>query len=279
MIGFKPRAPGALTVAWIIEQATRHSVANDMSPVRHISLWSEKRRRTGALWNPSALSWCKRKSVYKACGVKPATPEVDLRQQFTFDRGHVVGAWLAAYLRAAEDAGVVSNVHCQCRDRDEMLVLDDETRLGGFIDVFFTYDGRNYVIEVKSKDTNSAMEKIAPSKEHQQQNQDYANILLRKGVDVELAFLVYVGLVEIAGKQTLKIVEFPYKPSPAAWAETERQTRMLKWFYDDPDQMPPGSDRPFMECGNCAFQGPCKRGLTPAQAVAEQNAQLVQIQG
>lgn len=272
MIGFRQGPPNPLTLSWVIEQAMRHSAQHDLSPVRHISLWQEgARRRTGALWNPSSLSYCKRKQVYKALGVRPARPEIDLKQQFVFDRGHVVGAWLAAYMRAAEDAGAIEGVQCQCRDRDELLVVDQEILLGGFIDVSFWCDGLFYIVEGKSKATNSSMDKLAPERAHEKQNQDYANILVRAGEKVETAFLVYVGLVEVGGRQTLKIVEFPRKPSVEAWAETSRQVSILRWFYDDPDRMPPGSDKPFMECGNCPFQGPCKRNLTPAQAKAEQS--------
>lgn len=257
--------PPGFSLIDLIHKAMRLSSLDGRSPVRYLSLGGDKpRARTGQKWNPSSVRGCARKAVYKAHGVKPYTGyEVSVEDQMVFDRGTVIGAWVAAYLRALEDYGVVSNVRAQVEGRDEVLAVRAQEGLGGFVDIIFTYDGQDYIVEVKSKDNDTALDKLnGPSEDHLGQLNDYMRM-----TDIHSGWVLYAGLSENAkGRQTLRFKEFPHAFSWALWDNTERRTSSLNQLLNVPNRMPPGSSNKFFECPTCPYRAQCDGGLTPAEA-------------
>jgi len=213
---------------------------------------------------------CLRKQVYKAHKVAAKEVQVGYDDQIVFDRGHMVGSWLAAYARAAEDAGLIHNVRAQCADRTEELSIHPELQVGGFRDVSFEDNlGRRYIWEIKSKATNSAMDKISLDKKHGGQGQIYLHSPGEDGAYADHLIVAYAGLVERNERQGLEIVEYPQERRPEVFSELERRVSQLNWFYEDPTLLAPLSDAMARECPNCPYQHVCMRNLTPAQAVDE----------
>lgn len=257
--------PPAFSVVELIHKAMRLSSLDGRSPVRYLSLGGDKpRTRTGMKWNPSSVRGCARKAVYKAYGVRPyAGHEVGPEDQMVFDRGTVIGAWVAAYFRALEDYGVVSNVRAQVEGRDEVLATLPEAGLGGFVDVIFTYEGEDYIIEVKSKDSDAALDKLSsPSDDHLGQLNDYMRM-----TGVHRGWVLYAGLCENSkGRQSLRFKEFPHAFSWTLWDNTERRTSSLNQLLAVPTRMPPGASNKYFECPTCPYREQCDRGLTPSEA-------------
>ena len=234
--------------------------------LRFLSLGGDQpRQRTGMRWNPSSLSGCVRKSVYKALKC-PQDPEfkVPLAQQFVFDRGTVMGAWMAAYVRAADGHDGITDVRCVAHDRSELLATDEDLSFGGFLDVYFRRYGRPYVAEVKSKDNDAAMDKItSPDKLQLKQFNDYMGM-----TGVHSGWLVYVGLSEVGGKQTLRVIEFKHVFDPAMWEISKKEIRTLEMLRRSPARLGPKSSRQFFDCPGCPWRLSCENGLPPSTLLA-----------
>jgi hypothetical protein len=257
--------PPPFTFQSVIDTAMRASARQNRSPVRYLALEGDKpRRRTKMRWNPSSLDGCVRKNVYKAHGCPPDPNfSVDLETQMIFDRGTVIGAWIAAYVRAAEGYDGIEDVRCQALDREEELATDPAVGLGGFIDIQFTKGGRRYLVEVKSKDNDAAMDKITrPDPTQLKQLNDY---MAKTGI--HSGWIVYIGLAETPKGQSLRIIEFPHVFSASLWGESQRQIRLLEMMYRAPDRLGPTSNKPWFECRSCPYKkNLCDPGITPAQA-------------
>lgn len=259
----QPKGGPEITLRHLVELSVRESLARGKSPVRYLSLGGDRpRARTGMAWNPSSLDGCSLKAVYKAVGVRQARVEPDFESQFIFDRGHVVGAWLAAYLRALEGHHGVTDVQAQCTDRDEQLVVDQELDYGGLIDISFRYYGELHIVEGKSKDNPAALAKMSrPDRRHARQLNDYMAMSGAKR-----GWLAYMGLVDTPRGQSFSIVEHPVTLDLDMWRASRSMIQALERFRQKPDRMPPRSENPRFECPTCPFRGPCERGLTPRAA-------------
>lgn len=252
----------------LVDASIALSVAAGKSPVRYMSLGGDQpRARTGMRWNPSSLNGCNLKAVYKACKVHP-DPDlpVDLEQQEVFDRGTVMGAWMAAYIRALEGSYGVTDVQCQCIDREELLVVDKELSYGGFVDIVFKIHGVPYIVEVKSKDNETAFNKILrPDPKQLQQLNDYMAIS-----GIHQGWLVYMGLIDGPRKQRYSKRSFPHAFDPKMWRETRDMIQALDRFRQRPERMPFRSSNPRFECSGCSYQVKCNKGWTPQQALDAQ---------
>lgn len=248
----------------LVELSIRLSQEHGDDTLRHLSLKSEGgRQRTGMRWNPSSLDGCEKKAVFKAIGVRRDPVVNGYRQQVVFDRGTVVGAWIAAYIRALEDYGEVQNVEAQVDDRKERLIVDRDLSYGGFCDIKFDRGGQRYHVEVKSKDNPTAMQRITgPDAKHDRQLNGY---LVVDGVS--FGWLVYVGLVDLPEGQTFAIKEFPREVDLGKWSDTKRRIQALDRFADRPDRMPPETSNKRFECPSCPFRVKCQARMTPKQAL------------
>ncbi len=250
----------------VVKIAIEASSGSKKDALRYMSLGGDQpRQRTGCRWNPSSLEGCTRKAIYKATGC-PVDPDfkVPLAQQLVFDRGTMMGAWMAAYARAAEGHGGISDVRCVAHDRSELLATDPDLSFGGFLDVFFRRDGRPYVAEVKSKDNDGAMDKItAPDRLQLKQFNDYMGL-----TNVHSGWLVYVGLSEVGGKQTLRPIEFKHVFDPDMWEASKKQIRTLEMLRRSPARLGPKSSKPFFECPSCQWRRSCESGLPPSTLLA-----------
>jgi hypothetical protein len=249
-------------VRQIIDIAIMDSLRKGLSPLRYLTMENGPRRRTGARWNPSSLTGCIRKSVYKAHGVK-GEPLEDVDKQFIFDRGTVMGLWIAAYFRAAEDAGIISNVKAQVSDREELLVFDKDLSLGGFVDVQFEANGSTYLVEVKSKDNAKAMDRIkSADKKHLRQLNEYMAM-----AGVVNGWIVYFGLTQDEnGADSFSILEFPHRFSSSLWEESKRDVAGREALYAAPDRLGASSTNARFECPGCPYRKPCRAMKTPLEA-------------
>ena len=251
----------------LIREAVNESQKAGKSPVRYLSLGGDKpRTRTGMAWNPSSLDGCSLKAVYKAVGVRQEQTSVDYDTQFIFDRGTVMGAWLASYIRALEGTNGITDVEAQVIDRDEMLVKDENLSYGGFIDISFKKDGKPYLVEVKSKDNETALNKISsPDPKHSRQLNDYFAMS-----GVHQGWVVYMGMIEGGRGQRFSLRSFGTALSPAMWNKTVGAIQSLDRFRQRPERMPFKSDNPRFECPGCPFRSKCHANMTPQQALVSE---------
>lgn len=259
-----PATPPDFDVVHLIHMAMDLSTARGVSPVRFMSMGGDvKRRRTGMRWSPSALRGCPRKSIYKAVGVRPYPGfKVSVKDQMVFDRGTVIGGWVAAYFRALEAEGAISDVECQCVDREEVLVTDESLNYGGFIDILFTYESRRYIVEVKSKDNDDALGKISkPSEDHLGQLNDYMALK-----SVYQGWVLYAGLIEAGGRQSLDFRSFPHAFDAQRWENSKNRISSLELLYAQPNRMPPGTSNKYFECPTCPYRLQCDALQSPAKA-------------
>ena len=261
-----PTTPPDFDFMDVVRIAIEASSQAKKDALRFLSLGGDQpRERTGMRWNPSSLEGCTRKAIYKAtkCPMDPDF-KVPLAQQLVFDRGTVRGAWMAAYLRAAEGHEGITDVRCVAHDRSELLARDEELSFGGFLDVYFRRYGRPYVAEVKSKDNDGAMDKItAPDRLQLKQFNDYMGL-----TGVHSGWIIYVGLSEVGGKQTLRPIEFKHTFSPEMWEASRKQIRTLEMLRRAPARLGPKSSKPFFECPSCPWRKSCESGLPPSTLLA-----------
>ena len=235
------------------------------SAVRYLKLDGDERTRTHARWSPSQLRGCMRKQIYKAIGAPKADPVFDAEKEAIFDRGHVFGSWVAAYLEAAEQLPElgITNVRSVCR-RGEALLRDDGTQIAGFSDVLFNRYGHEYVVEVKSKEDAAAWPKMSsPQAEHEAQCNDYMHMSGAKA-----GWIFYIGVTphpKGGGKTRIGFKEFFRRYSPELWEKTKNRVMMLDWFMSDRERLAPKSDSPFFECNNCPYAEWCNAEMTPAR--------------
>lgn len=227
--------------------------------LRYMSLGGDApRRRTGSAFNPSTLAGCVRRAVYKAAGCpEDREHRVPDETQDIFDRGTVLGAWVAAIYRAADGHGGVSDVECQAIDRDERLVVDNNLGLGGFIDVSFKWHGQRRLVEVKSKGFDGLAKLTSADATQQKQLNDYLSI-----DGVEHGSMLYVAPGPDA---TLQHKEFLVTQRADLWEQSQKEVRTRAMMLRAPDKLGPPSSNPRFECSSCPFRRSCERGLTPAQ--------------
>ena len=182
-----------------------------------------------------------------------------------FDRGHVFGAWMAAYVSALEGRYGFSVVSC------EVVLTEDETQVGGKADVVLTKGGHRYVVEVKSKDNAAAMRNITPSKidlaqlnDYMAMSSAYAGWLVYFGVD----FVDWVPNSRKPPRTTIAAKEFFHRFSPRMWKETKTKVEMLTWFLQDQTKLAPKTTNTFFECSNCEWRWACDQELNPVDAKA-----------
>lgn len=237
------------------------------SAVRYLRLdGDESKGSVPGIWRPSQIRGCLRKQIYKAVHAPTATPIFDGRQQDTFDRGNVFGAWAAAYFEAAAHIPSlgVSNVRSVCSPGGEALAFDKRLDVGGFVDVLFERHGHQYIVEIKSKDCAKAFSKIkSPDPTHLAQLNDYMAM-----TGVHAGWVLYLGPQSQGdGRTNIEFKEFQHRYTPSMWQQTENRVNMLRWFMEEPEKMPPESSNAFFECNNCPYINICKQGVTPIQAM------------
>jgi hypothetical protein len=246
----------------LIEKLGADIYAEGSNPLHKFDLDLERGIVPG-IWRPSGIRYCMRKQVYKACKTPKSPYKFDPARQFMFDRGHVFGAWIAAYVLALDGRYGITSV------QSEVVLHDPETGLGGKADVVLERGGSKYVVEFKSKDNAAAMRNIKAEEKALHQLNDYMHMagaeygwLVYFGVD----FVNYVPRATKPPRTTIAAKEFRHKYSPSMWDETAKKTLTLEWFLKDRSKLAPKTANPYFECGSCDWKWACDKELTPEDA-------------
>ena len=256
--------PPEFPLSRLLNIAMLDSHARGVSPVRHLRLEGDAPpRNIPRLWRPSALGRCQRAQVYGATGAPKQTLPLDEAQQFVFDRGNVLGAWLAAYIEAA--CGVPGGADVV---EKEGVCVAPELAYGGSCDVYLEVGGHGYIVEVKSKESPKALDKIqAPEPDHLRQLNDYMTMR-----EARAGWVIYFGFHEIEmgerRRMTVRLREFFHRADPKLWDRTRNIIATNRWFFDDRTLLAPKTSNTWMECPTCPWKTLCDREITPAQAQA-----------
>ncbi len=251
--------PPEFSLLELIERAKLDCLREGKSPLHKFSLDLTHTRVPG-VWRPSSLRRCMRRQVYKATGVPKSDIPLDLKRQHLFDRGHLFGAWFAAYVSLLENRYGVTSVDA------EVVLHDSDTGVGGKADIIVVRDGHKYVVEVKSKENASAMRNIKPSAIDLAQLNDY-----QKMCSAKAGWLVYFGVgyaEESKGKSARTVIqakEFFHRHSSTTWSDTEKKVQMLEWFRRDQTKLAPKTVNTFLECGGCEWKQTCSKELAPSK--------------
>jgi hypothetical protein len=253
------RRPPKFSILEFVEQVKADLVLERLSPLHKFELDTTHEPVPG-IWRPSGLRRCMRKQVYKASGVPRGAASYDKDKQGNFDRGHVFGAWFAAYLAALEGRYGFTVVHC------ELVLHDEGTAIGGKADVVLSKDGHKYVVEIKSKVNATTMQVVKPNKIDLAQLNDYMVMAGAKA-----GWLVYfgVGFVKSRGaKPRTGIVarEFFHRVSEDMWDDSQKKVQLLSWFLRDQTKLAPKTHNTFFECRGCEWRGVCDLELSPVEA-------------
>ena len=249
--------PPEFSLLEYIERAKLDCLREGKSPLHKFSLDLVHTYVPG-IWRPSALRRCMRKQVYKAARVPKSDVPLDPVRQHFFDRGHLFGAWFAAYVALLEGRYGFTAVET------ELVLHDAGTDVGGKADIVLVKDGHKYVVEVKSKENAAAMRNIRPNAIDLAQLNDYQRLH-----GAEAGWLVYFGvdyLSEGKGKSArtgIAAKEFFHRQSLPVWKETEKRVQMLEWFYKDQSKLAPKTSNPFLECKGCEWRQVCDQELPP----------------
>lgn len=245
----------------VVHVAMRASLAQGKSPVRYIGLGGDApRKRTGQLWGPSSAEGCVRRNVYKASGCQPEQQVTTLKDQRIYDRGHVFGAWLAAYARAAEGHEGITDVECTAIDREEAMIVEPDVHEGGFLDIRFKRYGVPYFVEAKSKQNPEAMDRLTTYEPaHMRQLNDYM-----AADDVHQGWLVYFGPKVVDNMNSFGLVEFPHAFDPELWEDTKRKLELSDMMLRKLDRLGPITKKTFLMCPSCPYKKPCDASVTPA---------------
>ena len=238
--------------------------AEGLSPLHKFNLDMERVPVPG-IWRPSGLRYCMRKQVYKACKTPKQPTRFDPSRQFMFDRGHVFGAWIAAYILALEGRYGITRVD------DEVVLHDPICNVGGKADIVLERAGKKYVVEFKSKDNAAAMRNIKADDKALSQLNDYMHM-----AGAEYGWLIYFGVdfVKFTARATkpprttITAKEFSHKYSESMWADTEKKSGALGWFLQDRDKLAPKTANPFFECPSCEWKWACDLELCPKAAAS-----------
>ena len=242
----------------LVSKVKKECVLEGLSPLHKFDLDLEHQSVPG-IWRPSGLRRCLRKQVYKATRCPKTNVPYDAVRQDNFDRGHLFGAWFAAYVAACEGRHDVTSVV------REQVVTDQATKVGGKADVVLVKGGHRYVVEVKSKENASAMHNIKPTDTDIAQLNDYM-----KMSDAQAGWVVYFGpgYVDPGSKRPkTKMVakEFFFRYSNSLWEETEKKVQILSWFYRDRSKLAPKTMNTFFECSSCEWKSICDREVSPSK--------------
>jgi hypothetical protein len=251
--------PPEFSLLDFIEKAKEECLVAGVSPLCKFDL-DLKHQGVPGVWRPSSLRRCMRKQVYKATRVPKSDNPIDLKRQHLFDRGHVFGAWFAAYVLLLEGKYGFSVVNA------EVVLHDEETEIGGKADIVLLKDGHKYVVEVKSKDNAATMRSIKPNPIDLAQLNDY-----QKMWDAKAGWLVYFGVDYIEGrgkaaKTGIQAKEFFHRFDKKLWEDTEKKVQMLRWFQRDQTKLAPKTSNTFLECGGCEWRSLCDQEVTPQKA-------------
>ena len=149
----------------------------------------------------------------------------------------------------------------------QAVSCDYELGVGGKCDVRVKRHGFDYIVEVKSKENDRALNSItAPESSHSDQLNDYMHM-----DGVRAGWVIYFGIwMDDEGRTSIRVKEFFQRYDPERWAKTRARVMMLDWFRADPTRLAPRSSRPYLECGDCPWQVPCNLGLAPEAALTYQ---------
>lgn len=253
----------ALDLRLLIEAVQFHCVKSRTSPVRYLELDGDKPWVfVPGVLRPSLFSRCPRHHVYKAVRAKKVDPGWDAKAQWWFDRGHVFGAWILAYFRAATQIPELGITDLQ----DEVVIFDDETQIGGKLDIAFSYGGHRYLVEVKSKDDWADTVKLgAPEPDHLEQLNTYM-----AATGVHQGFVLYVG-----SPQTFKdangqprfeagVVSFFHRFDRALWLQKTKQTAAFLLRCVTGNKLP--DKLVSRDCERCEYAQHCEEDRLPLRA-------------
>lgn len=256
-------APTEFSILEFVDKVKEDLVKEGRSPLEFFDLDLEH-VAVPEIWRPSGLRRCMRKQVYKAAKAPKDRVVYDATRQHNFDRGHLFGAWFAAYVAALEGRYGFEVVH------RELVVFDSEARVGGKADIVLVRDGIKYVVEVKSKENASAMSSIKkPAALDLAQLNDYMHMTGAKA-----GWLVYFG-VNFADSSSGKAKprtqvsakEFFHQYSPSLWEDTCKKVQLLSWFLQDQSKLAPKTANTFFECPTCEWGGSCEKELAPKSVI------------
>jgi hypothetical protein len=256
--------PPEFSILEFVDKVKEELVLEGRSPLHYFDLDMVHTSVPG-IWRPSGLRRCMRKQVYKAARVPKGVAQYDALRQHYFDRGHIFGAWVAAYIAALQGRYGFELVE------REVVLHDDETRVGGKADAVLVRNGVRYVVEVKSKENAAVMHDIKPNAIDLAQLNDYmamsgarAGWLVYFGVD-------YVDLVSNTRRKSkprtiIAAKEFFHRFSGSIWDDTHKKVQLLSWFLQDQSKLAPKTANPYLECPNCEWRELCDLEVSPLVA-------------
>ena len=264
----KPKGvPPEFTLMRNVNAVIEEAVLLGLSPLAKFE-FDNTRVHVPGIWRPSSLRRCMRKQVYKATRSPKGVRLYDETRQKDFDRGHIFGAWFAAYVSALEGKYGFSDVRC------EEILSCDQTQIGGKADFTLQRYGHKYVGEVKSKINPEALNKISPNKDDLAQLNDYMSM-----AGAEAGWLIYfgVGTVMVGPRKRYTMVakEFFHRRSEQVWQNSVQQTQLLSWFYQDQEKLAPKTSNTFLECPSCEWKGLCDGEVSPKRAIEREEYEEV----
>ncbi len=248
--------PPEFSLLEYIARAIEDCISAGRSPLHKFTLDLTHEKVPG-IWRPSSLRRCMRAQVYKATKTPHSDAPFDPQRQHNFDRGHLFGAWFAAYVLLLEDCYGFKVIET------EVILHDADTEIGGKADIILEKDGHKYVVEVKSKENAAVMANIKPSPTDLAQLNDY-----QKMCGAKAGWLVYFGVDVVSGKGRtartgIRAKEFFHRLDTAIWADSEKKVQMLSWFLRDQTKLAPKTANQFFECGGCYWKTTCEQELPP----------------
>lgn len=228
------------------------------------------------VFRPSGLRGCTRAVLYKTAGIQARRPNLEIQQRLTFDRGHILGALMAAYVRLAQDYPElgITDVIPNENQIAEVVTHCPSSDLGGKVDIAFRKDDIPYFCEVKSKMDPTAYKKLtSPMKVHQAQLNDYMGMTIHDPnvESVRAGFVIYTGpdfkgldkqkrpkvcsKCERGHNSRLDFKVFYVEYCPKIWEESNQHIHEIHQYLENPERLPPMPDKfAFDPCTSCKYQ-------------------------
>lgn len=256
-IGPPPPQRPAWTLEDLIGEIRQRCYEMGRSPLEFFDL-DLRRQAVPGVWRPSRSMRCRRYNCYKAAGIAGFQPPWDPIREAIFDRGHVFGAWAAAYLAAGQ------YTHGFSAFAQEVVCHNEQLDLGGKADIVFAHEARRYAVEVKSKTSVKALRGLKePDEAHAIQLNDY---LTAEGL--ESGFVLYICLDEVGAGHEVVFKDFWLPRSEALAQKTRDSLVSLKMYHERPDVVPAADGNPWFECKACPYVSFCGMNLS-VQAAKE----------
>ena len=261
MLSVEGYQPPAVRPTWTLTELIHDIRAARYAEGRSSLEWFEldmTRAHVPGTWRPSRSMRCRRYNIYKAAGIRGLLPPWDPTREIIFDRGHIFGAWAAAYLRAAPESFGITDITL------EVVMHNERIDLGGKADITFKRWGVEYAVEVKSKTNPKLLEKlVAPEKPHLNQLNDYL-----EASGLTSGFILYILLEHQGAGYEATFRDFWHERSEILREETRTSLQSLEIYRQRPDLAPPADGNKWFECNGCPYSAFCEMDLPTEVAKA-----------